>query len=66
MEQSPILLAFAFLALLIWLNVRVLHKAGFSGGWVLTQVIPIVNIIFIWVFAFAVWPNGQRDDASDR
>lgn len=35
-------------------------KAGYSGWWVLTLAIPWVNLIMIWVFAFAKWP-AQRD-----
>ena len=31
-------------------------KAGYSGWWALTMMIPIVNIIMVWVFSFAKWP----------
>lgn len=31
-------------------------KAGYSRWWVLTMFVPIVNLIMIWVFAFAKWP----------
>ena len=31
-------------------------KAGYSGWWALVMVIPLVNLIMIWVFAFAKWP----------
>ncbi len=43
-------------ALVIWMIVRVLHKAGRSGWWVLSMFVPLVNIITIWLFAFARWP----------
>ena len=31
-------------------------KAGFSPWWVLFAVVPIVNIVMLWVFAYAKWP----------
>jgi hypothetical protein len=31
-------------------------KAGYSGWWALAMLIPLVNIIIIWVFAFSKWP----------
>lgn len=43
--------------LIVWLNLRILKKAGYSDWWTLTTFIPIVNFIAIWVFAFAKWPN---------
>lgn len=52
------------LAVWIWLPVRILHKAGYSGWWCLLGLVPIVNIIMLWVFAFADWPNsGPRTQA---
>jgi uncharacterized membrane protein YhaH (DUF805 family) len=37
--------------------IKILHKAGYSGWWVLLLFIPVVNIIFLWVFAYADWPS---------
>jgi uncharacterized membrane protein YhaH (DUF805 family) len=48
------------LVIVIWLPVRILHKAGYSGWWVLLTLIPVVNIVLLWVFAFADWPRLQR------
>jgi hypothetical protein len=36
---------------------KVLNKAGFSRVWVLLAFIPILNIIFLWIFAFVRWPT---------
>ena len=36
--------------------IKILHKAGYSGWW----FIPLVNIIFLWVFAYADWPSLRR------
>jgi uncharacterized membrane protein YhaH (DUF805 family) len=37
--------------------VMILRKAGYSGWWCLLGFVPIVNIVMIWIFAFADWPN---------
>jgi uncharacterized membrane protein YhaH (DUF805 family) len=42
--------------LTLWMTVRILHKAGYSGWWSLLMLIPLLNIAVIWVFAFADWP----------
>ena len=54
LSASFILILFAFL---VWVHVRILHKAGYSGWWVLLLFLPVVNVIMIWVFAFAEWPS---------
>ena len=35
---------------------RILHCTGKSGWWSLLILIPIVNLIGFWIFAFARWP----------
>lgn len=53
-----------FLALTIWPSVKVLHKAGRSGWWVLPSLLlPFVNVILIWVFAYARWPGVDPQEA---
>lgn len=42
-------------------SARILQRAGFSPWLGLLYFIPLVNIIFLWVFAFMRWP---RDDAA--
>lgn len=64
MELFFVLLPIAVLFSL-WLGYRILEKAGFDGRWVLTLLIPIVNVIMIWVFAFSHWPNLQSDIEKD-
>lgn len=34
----------------------ILKKAGYSRWWVIVAFIPFVNLIGLWVFAFANWP----------
>jgi uncharacterized membrane protein YhaH (DUF805 family) len=45
---------------IIWIYGRILNKAGFSRWWTPLIFIPIVNIIMIWVFAFAKWPRLEK------
>jgi len=49
----------------LWLGYRILEKAGFDGRWTLVLLIPIVNIIMIWVFAFSPWPNIRKKPELD-
>ncbi|MFM0554586.1 hypothetical protein P0D69_26945 [Paraburkholderia sediminicola] len=54
------LLLLAITVLFIYPYVRVIKRAGFSGWWILTMFVPIMNLIMIWVFAFAKWPAVDR------
>jgi uncharacterized membrane protein YhaH (DUF805 family) len=45
------------LLLYIFPVVKILQKAGYSGWWCALLVIPLVNVVMLWVFAFARWPN---------
>ncbi len=54
------LIALVVFALLVWAFVavfgRILNRAGYSRWWLLTMVVPVLNLIMLWVFAFASWP----------
>lgn len=51
------------LGLTYWIVGNILAKAGFSRWWFLILLVPLVNIIAIWIFAFKKWP---KIDESDR
>jgi hypothetical protein len=36
---------------------QIVRKAGYSGWWVLVLFVPLLNMVMLWVFAFASWPN---------
>jgi len=38
---------------------RIVGKAGYAGAWSLLVLVPVVNVILLWVFAFAKWPNER-------
>ncbi len=67
MEPSMLMViaVLAFAAFTMWLIVRILHKAGLSGWWGLITLLPVVNLIMLWVFAFTRWPalEPRVDDA---
>jgi hypothetical protein len=49
-------IAMLVFALALYFFSRALAKAGFSPWWALLGVVPLVNLILLWVFAFARWP----------
>lgn len=51
-----------FVVLPLWFFALVLKKTGLSPWWTLMGLLPIVNIVMLWVFAFAWWPAlGDRN-----
>ena len=55
-QLAPLFVILILLPFMLWMTVRILHKAGCSGWWSLLTLLPIVNIVAIWVFAFSEWP----------
>ena len=39
---------------------QIIHKAGYSRIWILLWFVPIVNLVFLWIFAFSRWPVEDR------
>lgn len=39
---------------------EIIHKAGYSRIWILMWFVPLVNIVFLWIFAFSRWPASSR------
>ncbi|QWF70252.1 hypothetical protein KEF85_13005 [Methylomonas paludis] len=54
-----------FVLFCLWLGYRILQKAGFAGVWTWVLLVPIVNIIMIWVFAFSHWPKQRGNSELD-
>ena len=59
---SPLhwILTIGFLVSAVSPPAKILMKAGYSGWWCLIGFVPIVNIIMLWVFAFADWPSLRQ------
>ncbi|MGR8952109.1 MAG: hypothetical protein ACU83V_06825 [Gammaproteobacteria bacterium] len=49
----------------LWLGYRIIEKAGFDGWWTLALLIPVVNLVMIWVFAFMAWPTLKEGIKQD-
>jgi predicted PurR-regulated permease PerM len=43
--------------------VRIFQKAGRTGWWAALMLIPIINIVVLWVFAFSHWPALDRNSS---
>jgi hypothetical protein len=43
----------------IYPSTRILRRAGFSPWWGVLMVVPLLNLVLMWVFAFAKWPKIQ-------
>lgn len=43
-------------AFTLWAFSRVIARAGYSPWWALLGVVPVVNVVMLWVFAFSKWP----------
>jgi hypothetical protein len=39
---------------------RILNRIGLSPFWSVLAVIPFINLIALWVLAFADWPDRSR------
>ena len=53
---GSLILILVMIAVPILIFGPVAKKAGFSRWWSLLLVIPLVNLIVIWVFSFMEWP----------
>jgi len=40
---------------------RILNRAGYSRWWLATLFVPVLNLIMVWIFAFADWPAAKRN-----
>jgi uncharacterized membrane protein YhaH (DUF805 family) len=56
---------FVIIAVLVAITVvpfiRIFQKAGRTGWWAVLMLIPVVNIVVLWIFAFSQWPALDRN-----
>mgnify|MGYP005854129737 CR=1 FL=1 len=55
-----IIIILVLIAILVLVFGPVVKKAGFSRWWSLILLLPLINLIMIWVFAFMEWP-AEKD-----
>lgn len=57
------LMAFVAFILIVWAFVavfgRILNRVGYSRWWLLTMFVPLLNLIMVWIFAYADWPVSK-------
>jgi phosphoglycerol transferase MdoB-like AlkP superfamily enzyme len=55
----PILVILALAVIPYW---KIWSRTGHSGAWSLLMLVPIANLISLWVLAFKDWPamRGKR------
>ena len=57
--MEHIALLFYVLAILIPLG-ELLRRTGFSRWWILLSFVPIINIVGLWIVAYAKWPKDNQ------
>lgn len=54
------LVSIAVVVLFLWFYGRIVGRAGYSPWWALIMLVPVVNMVMLWVFAFTRWPALER------
>jgi uncharacterized membrane protein YhaH (DUF805 family) len=62
MSWLIVLIAFG---LVVFPIVKILQKAGFSGWLAVLALIPLANLIGLWLFAMLPWPNQKAVAKED-
>jgi hypothetical protein len=53
----PILIILALAVIPYW---KIWSRTGHSGAWALLMLVPIANLVSLWVLAFKKWPVVDR------
>ncbi len=59
-ELLILVVIFGLFALVTWPFWKIFSRAGFSGWLSLTQLVPILNVVVSFYFAFAKWPIQEE------
>lgn len=62
-SPSHLIIFIVYVVVLIIPITKILNRTGFSGWWSLVTFIPLVNLVFLWIFASAKWPAQSADAA---
>jgi uncharacterized membrane protein YhaH (DUF805 family) len=54
---SPLFMMCIMLAVVAVPFWRILSRTGHNGWWCLLVLVPFVNFVCLWVFAFKAWPD---------
>ena len=58
-----VLILLAVYVVPVW---RIVSKAGFPGALALLALVPLLNIVMLWVFAFIKWPHERAIERTDQ
>jgi len=56
MHWPFVLMLLGLLVIPCW---RIVARTGLPGAWSLLVLVPYVNVIALWVFAYACWPRDR-------
>lgn len=56
-----LIVALVFCLVPLW---RIVKRSGMNPILSLLWLLPVANIIFLWVFAYAEWPALRRETAA--
>jgi uncharacterized membrane protein YhaH (DUF805 family) len=59
-EVLVLLYLFLIFGFPAWMAAKIARKAGLSSWWSAAMLIPILNIVMVWIFAFVSWPAIDR------
>lgn len=55
-----LLLLCLYVVLIVVPACRLVSRLGFHGAWGLLSLVPVVNVLGLWLLAFARWPRHRR------
>lgn len=56
----------AIAALVLYPTGRILGRIGFSPFWSILALIPLVNLLGLWIVALATWPRDAHESKNHR
>jgi hypothetical protein len=48
-----------YVSILVIPIARILRRIGMSGWWSVIAIIPLLNLIGLWILAFVSWPRDR-------
>lgn len=53
-------IAAVFYVVSIWGMVRIVRRSGYSGWWILSGIVPLLNVVMFLLFAFKETPRERE------
>ena len=57
-----VIIVLGYLIIVLVPVAKILSRAGFSKWLSVLAIIPIINIVLLWVFAYVSWPNQRESE----